>query len=156
MHPDQRWIAATTTLNPWKLPRYCFFKTSEIIYFIIFQTCFRCTSNKIYLSTFQYDQYSWYLNKKIRVASKNLKQSPCVKTPRCGDSTLVWMPLKRFVRMFVPSTHLHSSTVRMHLFLYVRPSVPHTGSCSSEHLCSHVAPRDRSHFEEATTNTPGT
>lgn len=40
----------------------------------------------------------------------------------------------------------------MHLFRYVRPSVPHTGSFSLPHLCSHLEPDDLWHRLESGDN----
>lgn len=44
-------------------------------------------------------------------------------------------------------TYLHISTCNIHLFRYVRPSVPQTGSFSDPHLCSHFDPDDLWHNE---------
>jgi len=46
------------------------------------------------------------------------------------------------------STDLHISTCIIHLFRYVRPSVPHTGSCSLPQRCSQFDPYARRHCVE--------
>ena len=46
----------------------------------------------------------------------------------------------RLLYLCIRCTNLHISTCIIHLFRYVRPSVPHTGSCSLPQRCSQFDP----------------